>query len=512
MCIFNNYGYCQEKATSTINENDLKAHLKFIASNQLKGRKLGSPELDITAQYIASNLEKMNINPIKYNESYFKNIDFINIKPDNKNSFIKIKSNEIETRISGDSLLSMFPHPKNIETEEFVVFTGYGLIDSVSKYNDFENVDVKDKIIMIMSRSPEKVMSNKLSNEPFLYEFEYEKISNAYKNGAKAILWVLDPLNKFDKLSDLEELNEYANQSIYLKKNIETVFPIDFIIISQQTANLILSSSGNSLSDLQNKINKNNKSASFEIKNSKIIFQIKRTIEDFKSPNVIGYIEGRDSVLKDEYIIYTAHYDHLGVDNKGNVYNGADDNGSGTVALLELAEAFMSLPEKPKRTIVLAWMTAEEKGGIGSSFYVDNPVFPIENTIACINLDVIGRVKTSKPKHKWVDVRSKDSLFVISGDLSRQLIDINTQVCEDLNLIPDYSDKYRLNYSDQYFFHKKGIPVLFYHTGFSEDYHLISDEIEKIDFLKMKRITQLAFLVGLEIANNKKRLEIDKPK
>lgn len=509
-CLYTNYGYSQEKAISTINENDLKAHLTFIASDQLKGRKLGNPELDISAEYLASNLEKMHVNHI--NENYFQYLEFIKVTPENKNTFIKMKNEETEKIISGDSILSIFPHPKHIVSTESIVFVGYGLTDSIAGYNDFIDVDVKDKIVMMMSRSPKIVKSNKAVEEPFLYEFEYEKIFNAYKNGAKAVLWVSDPLNRFNKLADLDELKEYANQTIYLKEKIETVFPIDFIIITQHTANLILSSSDKSLSDLQNKINKNNKPVSFEIENYEVSFNIKRTIEDFKSPNVIGYIEGRDSVLKDEYIIYTAHYDHLGVDREGNVYNGADDNGSGTVALLELAEAFMSLEQKPKRTIVFAWMTAEEGGGTGSSFYVDNPIFPLKNTLACLNLDVIGRVKTSEPQNKRLDVRSTDSLFVITGNQSKKLIEINTKACQKLNLIPDYSDKYRLRYSDQFFFYQKQIPVLFYHTGFHQDYHSIYDDIDKIDFLKMKRITQLAFLVGFEIANSNKRLEIDKAK
>ena len=505
--------FSQDNAINSINENDLKVHLSFIASNQLKGRKLGSIELEMAKEYIVSNLVKTKIEPVNIYNSYLQSINFMRVEPDSENTFINIINNELkESKVTHDSMLCLFPHPKDFFYNGSVIFIGYGITDSINGYDDYANIDVRGKVVMMLSRSIGLVEGENANNpEPFNYELEYEKITNAYNHGAKAVLWIQDPMNKFKNISDLKELNEYAIQQIYTEGNPKTVLPIDFIILTQHTADSILNTSGNYLVDLQNKINTNKKPSSFELDKTNIAIQINRKIEDFKSSNIIGYIEGCDPILKNEYIIYTAHYDHLGVDENGNIYNGADDNGSGTVALLELAEAFMTLQVKPKRSIVFAWMTAEEKGGAGSNYYVEHPLFPLKNTVTCINIDMIGRVKTAQPENKrWIDVKSADSLFVITDRRSAELIDINNEACNNLKLYPDYSDKQnRLEFSDQYFFYKKGIPVLFYHTGFHEDTHTIADKFEKIDFVKMKRVTQLAFLVGYNIANNAKLPQID---
>jgi hypothetical protein len=340
---------------------------------------------------------------------------------------------------------------------------------------------------------------------------EYAKVENAYDHGARAVLWVQDAKNKFKHVADLKELYEYASQQIYTKGKIKKILPIDFIILNQKTADSLLQSTETNLLDLQNKIIASKKPASFEIENCRFTIQVNRKVEYFESSNVIGFIEGSDAVLKNECIIYTAHYDHLGVDENGKIYNGADDNGSGTVALLELAEAFMNLEVKPKRSILFAWMTAEEKGGAGSDYYVEHPLFPLEKTVACINLDMIGRVSMDQfPKKRWVDVKSADSLFVIIGKNNTELMEINNQACSFLKLFPDYNDKkQRIEFSDQYFFFRKGVPAMFYHTGFHKDMHSIDDTIDKIDFEKLKRVTQLAFIAGFNIANDPKHFKQD---
>ena len=512
--LISSFSFGQDAAMNSINENDLKAHLDFIASDLLKGRKLGKSELEIAANYLVSNLKKMNVKPASEKDNYLQGMDFISVEPDVQNTFIKIRNAKNEYMISRDSILSLFPPPKNLKYNGSIVFAGYGIIDSANSYNDFAQINVKDKIIMIMSRTSELVNKEKSSNKnPFFYDLEYRKIAYAAQNGAKTILWVLDPNNKYKSFYEIEnELYEFAKQAIYIKEKLEIMFPLDFIIITQHTADLILKSSGKSLLDLQNKITATQKPYSFEIKKTTIDLQICRIVKDFISSNIIGYIEGSDPVLKNEYIIYTAHYDHLGVDQNGKIYNGADDNGSGTVALLEIAEAFTKLPNNPKRSIVFAWMTAEEIGGIGSQYYVNHPLFPLEKTVTCINLDMIGRVKTSDDKHRMADIKNADSLFVISGANSSELLKINSSICSKFDLNPDYFDKkQRLEYSDQFFFYQKGIPVLFYHNGFNQDTHSTNDIVKKIDFVKMKKVAQVAFSVGFEVANNDKKLEVDKP-
>ena len=514
--LFSTSTFSQKKALNSINENDLQSHLEFIASDILEGRETGKPGIEIAAKYLTSNLKKMNLTAIGEKNSYLQYIDLLHVQTDFENTFITINSVDGNIIFTNDSILNLNPTVEDLQLEGPIVFAGYGFVDSVNVYNDFEGIDIKDKIIMIMSRTPELV-KNPISEDqqPFQY-IEFSKFQYAYKNGAKAILWVFDPNNKYRSIYDLKEYLKYFQENYFLKENSNASLPFKIILITQYTANQILKSMGHTLRNLQIKINSNNKPESFDLERIKISLQIKKKVKEIKSPNVIGIVEGNDPILKNEYIIYTAHYDHEGVNKNGEVFNGADDNGSGTVALLEIAEAFMNFPKKLKRSVVFAWMTAEEKGLFGSKYYASHPVFPLEKTIVCINLDMVGRVKTHADTGKVlsfeIDVKDKDSLFVISGHQSSELIKINEANCKKLQLLPDYDDDQSILYqSDQYPFYQKGIPVLFYHTGIHSDLHTIHDEIGKIDYTKMKRVAQLAFLVGYKVACQSHKLVVDKP-
>jgi len=239
----------------------------------------------------------------------------------------------------------------------------------------------------------------------------------------------------------------------------------------------------------------------------KQLFGKKRRI---KGENVLGYIEGSD--LKDELIIITAHYDHLGK-HDSLVFNGADDDGSGTVATLEIAEAFMLAKKAghgPRRSILIMPVSGEEKGLLGSKYYTDHPVYPLENTVANLNIDMIGRLDD------WHD--TANYVYLIGADrLSQELHDISEQVNKEyIGLNLDYTfneedDPNRYYYrSDHYNFAKNNIPVIFYFNGVHEDYHKASDTIEKIDFEKIQTITRLIFLTAWELANRDERIVVDK--
>ena len=172
-------------------------------------------------------------------------------------------------------------------------------------------------------------------------------------------------------------------------------FPFPIAFITQHSADMLLKSTGHNLEQFENKILSGGNPVSIEL--DSITASVSANIEtsDFQSPNVIGIVEGSDPVLKNECIVYSAHFDHIGVNSKGEVFNGADDNASGSMGLLEIAEAYMNLKKKPLRTVVFAWVNAEEKGLFGSQYYTDNPIIPMENTLVNINLDMIGRSKLS---------------------------------------------------------------------------------------------------------------------
>jgi len=230
-----------------------------------------------------------------------------------------------------------------------------------------------------------------------------------------------------------------------------------------------------------------------------------------KGENVLGYIEGSD--LKNELIIITAHYDHLGK-HDSLIFNGADDDGSGTVAALEIAEAFMLAKKAghgPRRSVLVMPVSGEEKGLLGSKYYTDNPIYPLENTVANLNIDMIGRLDD------WHD--TANYVYLIGADrLSQELHDISEQVNKEyIGLNLDYKfneddDPNRYYYrSDHYNFAKNNIPVIFYFNGVHEDYHKVTDTVEKIDFEKIQTITRLVFLTTWELANRDERIVVDKP-
>ena len=236
------------------------------------------------------------------------------------------------------------------------------------------------------------------------------------------------------------------------------------------------------------------------------IFKKNKTI---KGENVLGYIEGTD--LKEELIVLTAHYDHLGK-HENKIYNGADDDGSGTVALMEIAEAFMIAKKEgngPRRSVLIMAVSGEEKGLLGSKYYTDNPIYPLKNTVTNLNIDMIGRIDDWHENGDYVYLIGSNML---SDDLHNLSEEVNTKY---VNIELDYTynkqdDPNRYYYrSDHYNFAKNNIPVIFYFNGIHEDYHKTTDTIEKIDFKKIKKITDLIFYTAWEIANRTERIKLN---
>ena len=230
------------------------------------------------------------------------------------------------------------------------------------------------------------------------------------------------------------------------------------------------------------------------------------------SENVVAFIEG--SEFPEEIVVISAHYDHIGVDDEGNIYNGADDDGSGTVAMLEIAEAFQEAAKdgyRPRRSILFLHVTGEEKGLLGSKYYTENPIFPLENTVTDLNTDMIGRID---PAHEGKD----DYIYLIGSDkLSTGLHNLSEEVNNKyVNLDLDYTynddnDPNRFYYrSDHYNFAKHNIPVIFYFNGTHADYHKATDTPDKIEYELMTKRTKLIFYTAWEVANRDERLVVDK--
>jgi len=232
--------------------------------------------------------------------------------------------------------------------------------------------------------------------------------------------------------------------------------------------------------------------------------------------NVAGYIEGSDSILKNEVIVFSCHYDHIGTSGS-RVNPGADDDASGCAALLSIAKAFQSLEKKPLRSILFLWLSGEEIGLFGSEAYIREPLFPLEKTIADLNIDMIGRDKESIDSTSDTPMTGLNSVFVITDNQSKELSEIANEADSGSVLNFDYSLSGRYHplhlfaRSDHYNFVKKDIPILCFTTGIHSDYHTSGDVFNKLDFKKMELIARTAYQIGLTIANRKTRLIIDNP-
>lgn len=499
----NSVCFSQNPALSKIDQNDMKRHLTFLSSDSLQGRKLGTavPGLDIAADYIKVNAEKNGLKPGV--DNYFQKVDIVSIKPD-VNNFIQINRRNGKAILKTTSLINLSGGSRTISIKnKEVVIAGFGYQNSEADYNDLEGVEIEEKVVVIAQGNPGIFKDGK--NIRWNNRIEREKFKSISEKKPKVIITVTSPQDSENKT--FLQINSWLNRERFFLKTPEKTDEIPMLICTPCFADELLGSKGKYKKYLS-LISKKEKPNSYLIEKRKLDIEISSIVKPAETKNIIGFVEGSDPILKDEYVIFMAHYDHLGVAKNGDVYNGADDNGSGTVTLLEVAEAFASLEQKPKRSVVFLWVTCEEIGLLGSEYYTENPVFPLEKTVACINIDMDGRVYEPRDS-VWNKspkmVKDFDGLFTLCNNVWPEIKEISNSNCEKLGLIPDNSlPPNFLRSSDHYHFHNNGIPIINYATGYHADYHKVGDEVSKINFCKMKRVADLCFLVGFEIANIKK--------
>nr|WP_319270428.1 M20/M25/M40 family metallo-hydrolase [uncultured Draconibacterium sp.] len=481
----------QHKALSKIDISDLKEYLSFIASDELQGRALGTDVdgLNIAANYLADYAKETGLKPAF--ENYFQSVP-ISHTVQNNEAFIEVKNEKGKSLYRSEEVVKFDQNAGvfNLDKEP-VVFIGFG--------NAVKSLDLKDKVVVVAQGSEETFSQGAFEWQNRL---ERQKINEIAEKQPKAMLLVTNPKDHGNKT--FKQLQAWLNRPGYSVKKDNVPFQPAVLLATPDVADALLGKKGEYEKYLENIVSE---TAVYTEVNKTISLKIGTEPEILEGKNVVAYIEGSDPVLKDEYIVFMAHYDHLGVGKDGDVYNGADDNGSGTVAIMEVAEAFASLKEKPKRSIVFLWVTCEEKGHFGSSYYCDHPIFPLDKTVASINLDMVGRVYDGPRDDVWKDspkkVKDFDGLYTLSNDVWPELAEINANYCAELGLVPDTSlPKERfLRASDHYHFHKNGVPILNYATGYHADYHKVGDEVEKINFEKIKRVADLCFLVGFDLAN-----------
>lgn len=497
--------FAQQKDTTAIRysniitASEMSKNLHVLASDEYEGRETGKKGQKMAAEYISNQFKSFGIPPYKDN-TYYQTYPLNLILPVPADVTIN------EKKFIGNKDYYNFPGlSEQTVTTASVLFLGYG-IEEVN-YNDYKGVDVKGKVIMILAGEPYDADGKSIvtkTNKPSTWTTYYKaKTERAKDAGATAILIVVNDVEK--GIAD----NKHRLESSALKLNLpQKEAPI--IYISKEMADAILKKT--TTEKIIAKISKSGKSLKIKAK-ANVVVDVKNNVQKIEAENVLGYVEGTD--LKEELIIITAHYDHLG--KEGDVvYNGADDDGSGTVAVINLAHAFTQAKKEghgPRRSILFMPVSGEEKGLLGSAYYTENPVYPLKNTVCDLNIDMIGRLDE---KHE----KNGNYVYLIGSDkLSSQLHSVSEQANKTYtNIELDYTfsdekDKNRFYYrSDHYNFAKKGIPVIFYFNGVHADYHKETDEVQKIDFNKMEKITRLVFFTAWELANRNERIIVDSNK
>ncbi len=483
-----------------INAKTARLHLEYLAGEELEGRETGKVGQKKAAVYLSQQFNSYGLPQVK--GSYFQRFPVREITPQN-----------IEVTINGKSLKFMkdFLHNSDFNDDTIsgasLVFAGYGIEDS--EYNDFANIDVKEKIIIIRDGEPvDKKGVKKLSGTSANSKWNKrsEKINLAIRKGAIGVIVINESVAVYRK-----SYKHYFSKSKMKLQSDPYKYSIPIVSIDEVLADSLLKVGGlrKGFKKTFAKINKKGKSKSTNL-SLKCSITSHMINNDITSENVLGFVEGTD--LKDEILIVTAHYDHIGKDGDV-IFYGADDDGSGTTALLMMAEAFAKAKEKghgPRRSVLFMPVSAEEKGLLGSRYYSENPIFPLANTVADLNIDMIGRI--DEP-HEG----NPDYVYIIGSNfLSTDLHNINEtqnklhtklQLDYTFNSVDDANNFYRR--SDHYNFAKNGIPVIFYFNGVHEDYHQPSDTVDKIDFNKLSKITRLVFYTAWEIANRTERPLVD---
>jgi len=495
------------KYANTITAQELREHLLVISSDEFNGREAGTEGQKKAAEYIKEYFQGLGIPPLDetktsapIKDGYFQ--EFLLQVTNASNSELTINDSKSQF---GEDFFFLDAPSESITNIKEISFVGFGL--SNSGFNEMPTDLVKDKYVMLIDGLPENKKGEVVeSDERFVGSF-FDRVKarkeDLSEKGVSGALVVLHDIEK--KAKAFSFFLKGGRTTLYSedKKNIPIIF------ISEEIADQILEENSTTLAKLEKKIIKKGVPIVFET-STNIQLDLGSGIKTPTSENILGFVEGTD--LKDEIVVITAHFDHVGA-SKGDIYNGADDDGSGTVTLLELAEAFTQAKKDgygPRRSMLFMPVSAEEKGLLGSRYYTDNPVFPLENTVVDLNIDMIGR-------HDTAHNDQLDYVYIIgSNRLSTELHNISENANSTYtNLHLDYTynepdDPNKFYYrSDHYNFAKNNIPVIFYFSGVHEDYHKPTDTIEKIEFDNLEKRARLIFYTAWELANRDERIQVD---
>ena len=503
-------GILAQKPENLITQTDIKAQMYFLASDDMAGRDAGSLGGRIAANYIASEFARLGLKPAGDASTYFQKLELVRYDLDAGAMGMKAKINGVEKTFEFRKDFNWARQSGKTDTVSGgLVFVGYGVNAPEYGYNDFEGMDLNGKILLVLNGEPQ-------GNDPdskfkgkwgTIHGYAHYKMEQLRKTGAAGVLMVtVGPSARLPrKASGPTNGGAGPENLVSLNTNF---WDIATFSIRPEVANQLLN--GLKIEDLAKEIDTDGRPHSQAIPDVTVTMnKAVKNSQVVASRNVVGMLEGSDPALKNEYVIVTAHYDHVGVMN-GLIYRGADDNASGTIGVMQIAKAFMEGKVKPKRSILFAVFEAEERGLLGAAYYVEHPVVPLAQTVANLNMDMIGRDEDS-PTWNTTPEQNTNAVNVVgtlyNPDL-RRVIDVsNRNVDLKLDYKTDTQDKEGwFSRSDHFPFAIHGVPMVLFNTGENADYHTENDRPEKINYVKMTKIVKLVFLTAEDVANRRDRI------
>lgn len=511
------------KAAENITAAQLRDYLYFVASDEMEGRGTPSRGLDLTAKFLAMNLSRWGFKPAGDHGTFFQKIPLRVETADARRSSIEINGQKFAYGTD-------FIHVSGTRTGAIyapIVFVGDGWLVKSKNLNPYEGIDVKGKIVAVYSEGvaseqnivplPAGISQDDLEGQRGI---DYSGPSSyARQNGAAGILVLPSKFlrENWENIDQLFERRQISVEKFAAPSTPANPLAPTFLASPELTEVLFRGEPFNPLSGAASK--------SFDLRVDKKInlnFALKQ--ETLTTSNVMAIWEGSDPALKAEMVAVGSHYDHVGTRcnppiNGDFICNGADDDGSGTVGLLSMAEALAKSAKRPKRSILFVWHTAEEIGLLGSEYFIKYPTVPLDKIIAQLNVDMIGRSRKAgdtNPKNK--ELTGENEIYVIGSKMMStelgNVVDSVNKSFLNLNYNFRYDDPQDPNRffirADHFHYAVIGIPVAYWFNGVHEDYHGADDEPEKIDYAKMEKVTRTIFLTMWRLADLKSRPIVDK--
>ncbi len=504
------------RGVETISAAQLRDYLSFIASDEMEGRDTPSRGLDTTAKFIAMNLTRWGFKPAGDNGTFFQHIALRRDQLDGAHSTAEINGQKFSF---GEDFLA---NAVGATLSGPLAYVGRGWIVQSKNIDDYKGIEVKDKIMVVLgSGLPAGVTQADLRAN------QGQTVANptqyAQQHGAKGILLIPNATMIQNWEQQRQRVMQPARATVEKFQTQATNAPVSTVTMSAKVANALLEGEKFDAATLIAKAQAGEQVAAFDLNSSKTVNITVAVKPDHPTTqNVVAVWEGGDPVLKNEYVAVGAHYDHVGICAPGTadpICNGADDDGSGTTALLGMAEAISHAKARPKRSVLFVWHCGEEKGLWGSRYFTDYPTIPLNQIVTQLNIDMIGRSKKdgdTDPRNK--DLSGPNAIYVIGSKMmSTELGELTESVNKSfLNIqfdlrYDDPNDPNRFFFrSDHYNYARKGIPIVFFFDGVHEDYHRPGDEPQKIDYLKMERVTRTVYMMLWEVTNRATRVKVDK--